>query len=119
MHAKLQNFNDFYLTTREPPGAEIPSGVYPTVVHPDADPTANVLVVQDYKLGKYLGRLDVTFDDEGNVIGWGGNPILMDKDIEEGKSLKLVFPDWVPIFNGVTCNIFTGISTIFTILHCS
>ncbi|XP_033635028.1 5'-nucleotidase-like [Asterias rubens] len=83
-----------FMYTGDPPGAEIPSGVYPTVVHPDADPTANVLVVQDYKLGKYLGRLDVTFDDEGNVIGWGGNPILIDKDIEEDAAVLEEIEAW-------------------------
>ena len=54
-------------------------------MHPDADPTTSVLVVQDYKFGMYLGRLDVMFDDDGKVTGWGGNPLLMDKDVAEGK----------------------------------
>ncbi|XP_033635029.1 5'-nucleotidase-like [Asterias rubens] len=73
-----------FLYTGEPPETTSPiKGPYPTVVHPDADPTTSVLVVQDYKFGMYLGRLDVMFDDDGKVTGWGGNPLLMDKDVAE------------------------------------
>ena len=47
-----------------------------------------MLVVTDYAYAKYLGRLDVTFDDDGRVTDWAGNPILLNKDIEEGKLLQ-------------------------------
>lgn len=46
-------------------------GPYPTVVN-------GVQIVQAYAYGKYLGELNVTFDDEGNVTEAAGNPIVMD-----------------------------------------
>jgi 5'-nucleotidase len=48
------------------------------------DDSAKVLVVQDYAFGKYLGFLQVGFDDAGRVESWNGNPILLDKDTVEG-----------------------------------
>lgn len=43
-----------------------------------------VYVVQDYRYGKYLGNLELTFDDDGVIIGTGGNPILLDSSVEQG-----------------------------------
>ena len=68
----------------EPPDAEIPLGKYPQVITPDDDPDGTVLVITDYTFAKYLGRLDVTFDNDGRVTDWTGNPILLDSKVEEG-----------------------------------
>lgn len=46
-------------------------GPYPTVIN-------GVQIVQAYAYGKYLGELNVTFDDQGNVTEASGNPIVMD-----------------------------------------
>ena len=67
----------------------MPYGEYPLVVTPDEDPEGNVLVVSDYAYAKYLGRLDVEFDNDGRVVGWGGNPILLDGSVEQGELFKL------------------------------
>ncbi|MBI4672132.1 MAG: 5'-nucleotidase C-terminal domain-containing protein [Chloroflexi bacterium] len=54
-------------------------GPYPTVIKsPNGDP---VLVVQALAYGKYLGRLDVTFDEKGVPTKWGGAPILLDASV--------------------------------------
>lgn len=60
-------------------------GAYPTVVHRDGGDKA--LVVQDFWTGKYLGRINVTFDAEtGRVQSWQGNsPILLDHTVPKGK----------------------------------
>ncbi|MBL4627046.1 MAG: 5'-nucleotidase C-terminal domain-containing protein [Roseicyclus sp.] len=51
-------------------------GAYPTVV---TGPDGNfVPVVQAYAYGRYLGRLDMTFDDDGNLLYSGGDTILLD-----------------------------------------
>jgi len=42
-------------------------------------------VVQAYAYGKYLGYLNVTFDEKGNVVEAVGNPILLDSSVPEGK----------------------------------
>ncbi|MCB0240873.1 MAG: metallophosphoesterase, partial [Anaerolineae bacterium] len=52
-----------------------PQGPYPTVVtSPAGEP---VLVVSAWEWGKYLGRLDVTFDSAGVVQDYNGDPIRM------------------------------------------
>jgi len=52
------------------------SGPYPTMV-------GNVAVVQAYAYGKYLGELNVNFDDEGNLTSAAGEPILIDGNVTE------------------------------------
>ncbi|PZX15236.1 5'-nucleotidase [Palleronia aestuarii] len=54
-------------------GAE---GPYPTMVNETA-------IVQAYGYGKYLGELDVTFDDDGKLTEAQGAPILLDASVEE------------------------------------
>ncbi len=59
-------------------GAE---GPYPSVV---ASPSGeDVLIIQAYQWGSYLGRLDLTFDAEGKVASYSGEPIFIDESIEE------------------------------------
>lgn len=61
-------------------------GPYPTWVrNPGGGKTA---IVQAYAYGKYLGRLDVVFDDEGVVTSALGEPIIVDGLVEEDGALK-------------------------------
>ena len=74
-----------------PPGAAPDDnpvdGPYPTVVRQSSGRT--VLVVQAYQYGKYLGQLNVTFDDAGEVVRWSGEPLVLDgeKDREAERRL--------------------------------
>nr|XP_037273825.1 5'-nucleotidase-like [Rhipicephalus microplus] len=78
-----------FLYTGEPPAKEDkPEGDYPYVVN--RSDGSQALVVQDYRFGKYLGRLDVTFNSTGHVVGWGGNPILLNASVEEDAQMKKV-----------------------------
>ncbi len=54
-------------------------GPYPTVVN-------DVQIVQAYAYGKFLGELNVTFDDDGNVIEAVGEPLIMDNTVTEDQS---------------------------------
>ena len=55
---------------------------YPFVVnHMDGRKT---LVLQAGSMGKFVGHIEVKFDDAGNVVSWVGNPVLMDKSIPNG-----------------------------------
>ncbi|MEP3637335.1 MAG: bifunctional metallophosphatase/5'-nucleotidase [Paracoccaceae bacterium] len=56
-------------------------GPYPTVQN-------GVSIVQAYAYGKYLGELNVTFDDDGNVLSAKGGPILMDASVSEDEAVK-------------------------------
>ncbi|CRL11032.1 Trifunctional nucleotide phosphoesterase protein YfkN precursor [Phaeobacter italicus] len=52
------------------------AGPYPTMVN-------DVAIVQAYAYGKFLGELNVTFDDQGNVIEAKGEPLIMDGNVAE------------------------------------
>ena len=57
------------------------AGPYPTVVN-------GVQIVQAYAYGKFLGELNVTFDDGGNVIATTGDLIIMDGSVAEDEVTK-------------------------------
>ncbi|KTQ95273.1 5'-nucleotidase [Aureimonas ureilytica] len=60
------------------------AGPYPTLVKgPDG---RDVPIVQAYAYSKYLGKLDVTFDDQGHVTKAEGAPILLDASVPEDES---------------------------------
>ncbi len=55
------------------PGDDLPFGAYPQIATgADGATIPIVTTAGDYK---YLGRLDVTFDEAGHVTGWDGGPI--------------------------------------------
>ncbi|MEM1247260.1 MAG: bifunctional metallophosphatase/5'-nucleotidase [Acidobacteriota bacterium] len=66
-------------------------GPYPTLVTGPLGDT--VAVVTAFAWGKYLGRLDVTFDDEGRVVSAAGEPILLNAQVaRDGSVLAMVQP---------------------------
>jgi 2',3'-cyclic-nucleotide 2'-phosphodiesterase (5'-nucleotidase family) len=63
----------------------VPAGEYPTVVSsPAGEP---VLVVTAYQWGTFLGRLDVGFNDVGQLYSFTGNPIYLGTDVEKDATL--------------------------------
>ena len=52
------------------------SGPYPTMVN-------GVAIVQAYAYGKFLGELNVTFDDAGTLVSATGEPLVMDGTVSE------------------------------------
>ena len=52
------------------------SGPYPTMVGTTA-------IVQAYAYGKFLGELNVTFDDAGNITEAAGEPLIMDAAVTQ------------------------------------
>jgi len=60
------------------------AGPYPTMV-------GNTAVVQAYAYGKYLGELNLSFDDDGNITEANGDPLLISGEVvEEEKMLSRV-----------------------------
>lgn len=51
-------------------------GPYPTMV-------GDTAIVQAYAYGKFLGELNVTFDDDGNLTEASGQPIIIDGNVVE------------------------------------
>ena len=56
------------------------SGPYPTMV-------GSTAIVQAYAYGKYLGELNITFNDEGEIIEAVGEPIIIDGKVVEEESM--------------------------------
>ncbi len=56
-------------------------GPYPEMMN-------GVPIVQAFAFGKYLGELEITFDDDGNVVEAKGEPILLDASVAEDPDTK-------------------------------
>ena len=56
-------------------------GTYPETMN-------GVPIVQAFAFGKYLGELQITFDDDGNVTEAVGEPILLDASVAEDEATK-------------------------------
>ncbi len=61
-------------------------GPYPTMV-------GSTAIVQAYAYGKYLGELNVTFDDDGVITEASGEPIVMDASVTEDADTKARIAD--------------------------
>uniref|UniRef100_A0A1I8M8V3 5'-nucleotidase n=1 Tax=Musca domestica TaxID=7370 RepID=A0A1I8M8V3_MUSDO len=68
-----------FLYNSEQPDSETIDGPYPTLVNQTNG--KQVPVVQAYAYTKYLGKLHVQFDKEGNLIKFDGTPILLNSEI--------------------------------------
>ncbi|MFN3208391.1 MAG: bifunctional metallophosphatase/5'-nucleotidase [Roseovarius sp.] len=66
-----------YLANDDPDAA----GPYPTMV-------GNTAIVQAYAYGKFLGRLDVVFNDAGEITSATGAPLVMDAAVAENDDVK-------------------------------
>ena len=56
-------------------------GPYPTMV-------GNTAIVSAYAYGKFLGELNVTFDDAGEIVEAKGEPLIMDAAVTEDSTTK-------------------------------
>ncbi len=60
------------------------AGPYPTMVGKTA-------IVQAYAYGKFLGELNVTFDDAGEIVSATGEPLIMDAAVaEDGATVERI-----------------------------
>ncbi|XP_072396632.1 protein 5NUC-like isoform X3 [Diabrotica undecimpunctata] len=67
------------------PDTDTIEGPYPTVI---TQPSGKkVPVVQAYAYTKYLGRLNLTFNDNGEVIAYSGQPILLENYLAEDEDI--------------------------------
>ncbi|GFN81671.1 5'-nucleotidase [Plakobranchus ocellatus] len=89
-----------FLYNGDPPSNEDPSDGYPVVVQ-TSKTGESVLVVQDYAFGKYLGNLHLTFDDEGKVTNFSGNPILLDSSVPQDSEIETLIESYLPTINGL------------------
>lgn len=83
-----------FLWNGDAPDTEVPEGPYPYVVTQTTG--KQVPVVQAYAYTKYIGRLNVTFNDAGDLTDYFGQPLLLDsttsQDTEMLQELKIYRP---------------------------
>ncbi len=63
-----------------------PVGEYPTVAGADAN--APTLIVHAYEWGRLLGDLKVSFNPEGVITAWSGDPIYIGEDLDVSTALS-------------------------------
>ncbi|KYQ55710.1 5'-nucleotidase, partial [Trachymyrmex zeteki] len=82
-----------FLYSGPPPFIDIPEDEYPVVVTQN-ETDRTVLIVQAAAYTKYLGNLTVWFDDQGEVVDWDGNPLLLDQSIKEDPEILEALKPW-------------------------
>ncbi|ELU10065.1 hypothetical protein CAPTEDRAFT_152432 [Capitella teleta] len=97
------------LWTGEPPSNNDPIGKYPTIVTQSNG--RRVPVVQAYAYGKYLGKLQLDFDDNGELVSWSGLPILLDSSIPEDPEIIKETLGWSTPLNEFKSKV-TGVSYV-------
>ncbi|CAG9788627.1 unnamed protein product [Diatraea saccharalis] len=63
------------------PDSEKPEGPYPMIVKQTSG--RKVPAVQAYAYTKYLGKLHLIFNSDGELVSYNGNPILLDNNIPQ------------------------------------
>ncbi|KAL4233402.1 5'-nucleotidase [Mactra antiquata] len=81
-----------FLYNGAPPSNEKAAGPYPVEI--DQPSGGKGLVVQDFMWGKYLGYINLTFDDNGVVTNYAGNPILLDGTTAEDAVILQKVSTW-------------------------
>ncbi|XP_020284117.1 apyrase isoform X1 [Pseudomyrmex gracilis] len=82
-----------FLYTGTPPSIDVPKDEYPVIVTQN-ESNRTVLIVQAAAYTKYLGNLTVWFDEQGEVVDWDGNPILLDRSIKEDPDIVEALKPW-------------------------
>lgn len=52
------------------------------------------VILQAYAFTKYLGNAHLQFDQNGELVNWSGNPILLDQSINEDELTRKEIQDW-------------------------
>ncbi|KAL7045791.1 hypothetical protein ACKWTF_002334 [Chironomus riparius] len=74
-----------FLYTGNPPDSDKPYDVYPVIMIQSNG--KKVPVVQSFAYTKYLGKLHLEFDTNGNLLEIDGEPIILDGNIEREKDV--------------------------------
>ena len=73
-------------------------------------------MVQASAYDKYLGFLQLEFDDAGKVTSWAGQPILLDKTVEQGGVCCCSRCDEAPMYGATTPSSLSSSTSSF-LLH--
>lgn len=70
-----------------PPSIEEPYGPYPLYVTNLKNKIVPIL--HAYAYTKYIGKVDLRFDSDGELVNVSGSPILLNHEIKKGKQKKI------------------------------
>lgn len=85
MDVVIGGHTNTFLWNGEPPDTEKPEGPYPYMVKQDSG--KEVPVVQAYAYTKYLGQLNVSFDENGDLVEAYGQPLYLDKSVKQDEDI--------------------------------
>lgn len=92
-----------FLYNGNQPDAERPEGPYPTVVTQSSG--KKVPVVQAYAYTKYLGKLHLKFDKNGDLEKFDGQPILLNAEIPRDSDILDLLNQYRPNITALESNI--------------
>lgn len=72
-----------------PPSIEQPYGSYPLYVM-NSKSNKTIPILQAYCNSKYIGKVNLKFDSNGDLRDISGSPILMDHKIKQGKLINYI-----------------------------
>ncbi|KAL1138354.1 hypothetical protein AAG570_008418 [Ranatra chinensis] len=81
-----------FLYTGTPPDIEVPADVYPHIETQQSG--KRVPVVQAFAWTKYLGYLELKFNDNFEIVSYEGNPILMDRTKPKDETVENELKEW-------------------------
>ncbi|VVC28338.1 Hypothetical protein CINCED_3A000690 [Cinara cedri] len=90
-----------FLYSGTPPSIEVPYGPYPLYVTNDKT-KKSIPIIQAYANTKYIGKVNMRFDVNGELIDINGSPILLDRKIKQDSSMLKVLNKWKPLVNAIT-----------------
>lgn len=68
------------------PSGEVPEDTYPVMVNNNAR-GHTILIVTAACFTKYLGNLSISFNHNGEIVSWEGEPIFLDRSIAEDPTI--------------------------------
>lgn len=92
------------------PDIEKPEGPYPMIVKQASGRL--VPAVQAYAYTKYLGKLHLVFNSDGEVVSFNGNPILLDKTVPQDPDVLAIVNRYSGDIKKVTENVVGKTSVI-------
>ncbi|GJQ78059.1 hypothetical protein Trydic_g2402 [Trypoxylus dichotomus] len=86
--------SDLFFYNGQPPDNRQVDGPYPSFLN---DSTGrSVMFINCGRFGRYVGKLELTFDDNGKLTNIAGNPVHMDESIEEDPETMEVLKTFQP-----------------------
>ena len=87
----------FFWNGEEFPSTERPNATYPDIV--TQDDGHQVLIVHSYALAKYLGDIQVHFDEDGIIQDWDGSPHFLGTNVIPDPDILKEVQKWKEIFD--------------------